>query len=309
MLEWFRKNADKHRYKMNELYLSQDISKQGHWGAVKRAQDLRAKEPCYIGFIMEIREMHPGMGLRTIYEQFKPEGIGRDAFIELGLREGFRLKAMENPQRTTKSIKNKRYINLLEGKRFTDVNQVYVSDIFYFSLNGQHYYVVLLMDVYSRRIIGYSLADNLRAENNVQALNMALTLRGIKNYKNGLIHHSDRGSQYVSDDYTNLLTEFGIQISMCNDVLENAHCERVNGTIKNDYLKRWHIHNLSDLEKRVPMAIENYNNRKHKTLGMTPIQFETYVKELPLEKRPILEIFTIKQNVENSNQLSFNFGL
>jgi transposase InsO family protein len=199
--------------------------------------------------------------------------------------------------------------SLLEGKRFTNVNQLWSSDIFYFGLQGRHYYVVLIMDVYSRRIVGYSLADNLRAENNLLALNMALTLRGIKNYENKLIHHSDRGVQYISNNYTELLTSYGIQISMCIDVLENAHMERANGTIKNDYLNRWNIKNLKELTQKVPMAVVNYNNRNHQAIGMTPIEFESYVNELDPESRPEIEIFTIKQFVDNPFQLSLNLDL
>ena len=89
------------------------------------------------------------------------------------------------------------------------------------------------MDVYSRRIVGYSVADHMRAEQNIRALQMALDLRGVKDYDQKLIHHSDKGSQYISDDYTELLNDFGIEISMCNIVYENAHIERVNGIIKN----------------------------------------------------------------------------
>jgi len=87
------------------------------------------KESLYVGFIFQIREIHPGMGLRTIYERYEPEGIGRDAFIELGLRNGFRLKAIHKSVRTTFSVKSNRYHNLLDGKRFTDVNQIWTSDI------------------------------------------------------------------------------------------------------------------------------------------------------------------------------------
>jgi putative transposase len=292
---------------MKDIYLSQGLTKQAHWESIKRLDYIRSKELCYVGFIVEIRELHPGMGLRTIYEQFQPEGIGRDAFIELGLREGFRLKLVENPVRTTKSIKNRRYSNLLCDKRFTDVNQVWVSDIFYFGLNGTHYYVTLIMDGYSRRIVGYALADNLRAENNLSALQMALTLRGKDSYENELIHHSDRGAQYVSDAYTNLLSAYGIQVSMCVDVLENAHSERVNGTIKNDYLSRWPIHTYAELKHRLPMAIDNYNNRIHRSIKRTPIEFETYVKELEVEKRPVLEFFTLKQSPVTFKQLEFQF--
>ncbi|MBK7938104.1 MAG: DDE-type integrase/transposase/recombinase [Lewinellaceae bacterium] len=294
---------------MNALYLLCGISKQGHWEAVRRAVAQRAKEPCYVGLMLQIREMHPGMGLRAMYEQFQPEGIGRDAFICLGLREGFRLRVLSNPQRTTWSVKSNRYTNLLEGKRFTNINQLWTSDIFYFGLQGRHYYVVLIMDVYSRRIIGYSVADNLRAENNLLALNMALTLRGVKNYEDKLIHHSDRGVQYISNNYTELLTAYGIQISMCIDVLENAHMERANGTIKNAYLNRWNIKNLKELTDKVPFAVENYNNRNHQAIGMTPIEFESYVKELDPAARPELEIFTMKQNIDNPFQLSLNLDL
>jgi transposase InsO family protein len=184
-----------------------------------------------------------------------------------------------------------------------------VSDLFYFPLQGQHFYVVLIMDAYSRRIIGYSAADNMRAHNNIFALNMALTLRGVKKYAKQLIHHSDRGSQYISDDYTNLLDTYEIQISMCTDVLENAHCERANGTIKNEYLNRWPIANFNQLKSRLDMAVRNYNNRLHRSLNMTPVEFETYVKELEFKNRPILEVFTINKSLNNPNQMEFDFSL
>src|SRR5436305_6183611 len=119
------------------------------------------------------------------------DGIGRDAFVALGLREGFRLKAIEKHTRTTYSVKTNRYTNLLDGRRFTAVNQLWSSDITYVYCLNRFYYLVLIMDVYSRRIIGYSVADNMRAENNLSALHMALQLRGIDDYGHRLIHHSD----------------------------------------------------------------------------------------------------------------------
>lgn len=135
------------------------------------------------------------------------------------------------------------------------------------------------------------------------ALQRALTLRGVSNYLGELIHHSDRGGQYVSDDYTNTLHHHGIKISMCIEVLENAHIERANGTIKNDYLKRWQIASERQLFERMEMAVNNYNNRKHHSLGMTPIEFENYIKELHNDQRAILDIFVYKQNVDNPMQL------
>lgn len=292
---------------MNALYLLVGISRQGHLQSVRHMEEEMAKEPFFIGFITEIREIHPGMGLRTMYEQFMPVGIGRDAFIALGIREGYRLRVAENPQITTRSIKNRRYPNLLEGQWFTGVNQLWSSDLFYFPLNDRHYYGVLILDVYSRRIVGWSMSENMRAENNLLALSRALALRGVETYQDQLIHHSDRGSQYVSDDYTNALKTNGIKISMCREVLENAHIERANGTIKNDYLRRWKIKTEAQLFERMEMAVNNYNNRRHQSLKMTPIEFETYVNELSDEHKPKMEVFTYKQNVQNPFQLQFMF--
>jgi len=290
---------------MKDLYLIAEISKQGHSQALKREQSVLEKEPVYLGLIDQVRTFHPGMGLRSIYEQFEPEGIGRDSFISLGLREGYRLKVFQSPIKTTRSIPSRRYQNLLQKIELTNVNQVWVSDITYYQLEESHYYIVLLMDLYSRRLIGYSGANNMRASNNIAALKMALTLRGVKNYKNKLIHHSDRGSQYTSDDYTNLLLDRGIQISMCSNVLENAHCERVNGTIKNDYLQRWKVKSAPKFFRKLPKAVENYNNRIHRSLSkMTPIQFEACTKNLDPDNRRKMTVFTEKKQHLNPNQLN-----
>lgn len=290
---------------MKAMYLMLGMSKQSHAQHIRRAIEEQAKEPCYIGLMETIRQMHPGMGLRAMYEQFQPEGIGRDGFIALGLRQGFRLKAVESPIKTTISVKNTLFRNLLANLRVTNVNQVWVSDLFYYPLNARHYYVVLIMDVYSRRIIGYSIADNMRAENNVAALRMAINLRGITDYQNTLIHHSDRGVQYTSNEYTQILMDYNVKISMCTDVLENAHSERVNGTIKNSYLMAWNIQTQRELFNALPKAITNYNNRFHAALPqMTPIQYETYVKELNDDQRTNMTLHTTTRNVLNPNQLS-----
>jgi putative transposase len=294
---------------MNTLYLIANISRQGHQKAIKNEEQQVLKEPFYIAFIIDVREIHPGMGLRKIYNQFQPEGIGRDEFIALGLREGFRLQAPNKPFKTTHAVKHNKYKNLLIGKWFTDVNQIWVSDIFYFPLIDRHYYGILIMDVYSRRIVGYSMADNMRAENNIVALKKALTLRQIDNYEEKLIHHSDRGSQYISDDYTSTLENFGIQISVCATVLENAHSERSNGTIKNEYLNKWEINDGQSLINiYMPRAIDAYNNRLHDSIKMTPIEYEMYLKTIPLEKRIPMNIFTVGKNSDNSVQLELDLN-
>jgi transposase InsO family protein len=259
----------------------------------------------------QTREIHPGMGLRTIYDMVEPEGIGRDGFIALGLREGYRLKAVEKFTRTTYSIRSNRYGNLLAGKWFTGVNQLWSSDITYFYCLERFYYLVMIMDVYSRRIIGYSIADNMRAENNLMALLMALNLRGVSHYHNGLIHHSDKGSQYASDIYTETLYNHGIQISMCDEVYENTHIERVNDTIKNQYLNRMNITAEQELKRKVERVIDTYNTKRpHQSLaGLSPVDFETFIESIPIEKRHRMEIYTInKLDNQDFNQLNLSFN-
>lgn len=296
---------------MNMIYLICNISKQGHHQAIARLKRQFEKQGLYIRAMEEVREMHPGMGLRTMYDMLQPEGIGRDSFIALGLREGFRLQNKEKETRTTYSVKCHQYTNLLIGKRFTDVNQIWSSDITYFHCGGVFYYISLIMDVYSRRIVGYSLANNMRAENNVAALNMALTMRGITDYKQQLIHHSDKGSQYASDAYTQALESYGIQISMCDEVYENTHIERINGTIKNQYLERMSITSYEELKKKLRQVIDTYNNsRPHQSLSkMTPFAYEQSLTQLPMDKRNKLEIYTAKKDSDfiDPHQLLIDF--
>lgn len=296
---------------MKDIYLLCHLSRQAHYQAVQREIKESEKEILYIRAMEQVREIHPGMGLRTLYEMLQPQGIGRDAFVALGLREGFRLKAPDKQVRTTYSVKTNRYRNLLGGREFTDVNQVWSSDITYLFCLGRTYYIVLIMDVYSRRILGYSVADNMRAENNMAALNRALHLRGISHYHNTLIHHSDKGSQYAADVYTETLEAYGIQISMCEEVYENTHMERVNDTLKNQYLNRMAINSEKELQQRVAAVVGAYNEeRPHQALGLiAPTAFEATLKELPKEKRKKLKIFTLpkKQDLNNPAQLKLVF--
>ena len=262
----------------------------------------------YVRMMEQSREIHPGMGLRTMYEMLAPEGIGRDAFVALGLQEGFRLKSIEKQTRTTYSVKSSRYKNLLGGVEFTDINELWSSDITYFFCLDQFFYIVFIMDVYSRRIIGYSIADNMRAENNVTALKMALKERGINDYNLGLIHHSDKGTQYASDSYTQLLEAHGIRISMCNEVYENTHIERVNDTIKNQYLKRMEINNRKELNKKLAEVIKTYNEKRpHQSLKKrSPNQYENDLKKIEKENRKKMTIYTVKLNEDEQLNKQLN---
>jgi putative transposase len=279
---------------MNDLYGYCQISKQAHYQALKRQEQLASIEKLVIDLILQTRQIHPGMGLRTIYDLCQPDSIGRDGFIQIGMRQGLGALAVTSSRRTTFASPYSRYPNLLVGKVLTGRNQLWTSDLTYFDIDGQFYYIVFIVDVYSRLIVGYSVAEHMRAESNLKALQMALRLRGQSVFGHGLIHHSDRGGQYISTRYVEALEGAQIQISMCREVYENSHVERVNGTLKNQYLHHWKNTNLAELERNVARAVTAYNTqRPHSSLqGLSPAGFEEAMELVAESKRPKLPIWT-----------------
>lgn len=302
MIEWFRQNKIDHSYPIRAIYTESGISKQAHSQTVKRLKRIEQRIPYYEGMIVETREIHPGMGLRTIYEKMEPQGIGRDHFISLGIRLGLCVNpALTNGKRTTYVHPGTRYVNLLGGIDFTDVNQVWATDITYYKIGEQDFYISFIMDLYSRRILAHIGSDNLRAETSVKVLQMALDRRGIEDYLDKLIHHSDRGSQYVSEVYTGLLTSCNIRISMCSNVYENTIQERVNRTIKNQYLKHWDIRNRYELAQKLDKAVFAYNyDKPHSSLyKMTPVEYENHLLNVPQDLRTKMRIYTSDKRLNN----------
>lgn len=293
---------------MKELLAHYGITRQAHSQDKRRRQRRARLRTVYVGLMEQCRQLHPRMGLRKMYNQLQPEGIGRDAFIILGMQQGFRLLATANHRRTTYAAVHQAYDNLLRDKVVTDVNQVWVSDLFYLEMQGYHLYVVLVMDLYSRRIVGSAGGDYMRAELFTKAMNRALVVRGIDDYAGRLIHHSDRGSQYTSQAYTELLESYGIRISMCASVLENAHAERVNGTIKNEYLRHYEGVNPATVDGRAQKAERAYNSRYHNSLASSPRAFEDRLSALGPTDRQSYDVHvyteTNTQKLDNLGQLS-----
>jgi putative transposase len=268
------------------------ISKQAHAQQTTHQVTEQVWEKDILNKIASIRLSHPMMGLKKMYAKIKPENIGRDKFIDLAINANLGIEIPKNKRRTTFSTKSKRYKNLLVDKILDDINQVWVSDITYFWVLDHFCYITLIMDLYSRKIVGYEASKTLVATANVVALKMALKHRK-NNDLTKLIHHSDKGTQYVFKEYTDLLEEAKISISMCNTVLENAHCERLNGVIKNEYLIHQNIHNLEQLKKQLSKTIKLYNEeRPHWELAMmTPVEFENQLAQIPINQRFKMKIF------------------
>lgn len=279
-------------YSLNELYRTVGVSRQ----AVKQARQRQARFDQELSELVvladQLKEEHPGCGVEKMYYTLNPEWMGRDQFCEIFLGLGYGVKRIRNYHRTTYSG-GRFYPNLIEGMAVTRAFQVIQSDITYFHLNGEHYYLVFIIDVYTRLLIGYSVNDHMRTEGNLEAMNMALEQVDYQPW--GLIHQSDRGSQYGSREYTQLLKNNCIHISMGTVAWENAFAERINGIVKNEYLKRWKIKDLKDLKKKVEKAVNHYNTKRmHRAFDMkyTPMGFYQKLVDLPAQERPTVTVYT-----------------
>lgn len=293
---------------MRQLYESVSISKQAHLSFIDRQTEKGQDDMIVLNAIAGLRIMHPQMGAKKMYWLLRPESIGRDKFIALAVANGYGVQQTKNYQITTQNSRIYKYKNLVNGLVLFDINNLWVSDITYFRLGDTFYYLTFIEDVYSRRILGSIAYPTLQAKANLYALNMALRTRNITSYAD-LIHHSDRGVQYTSNEYVNALESRNIKISMCDSVYENTHIERVNGIIKNEYLQHWTINDFSTLKLKLKLAVFLYNNeRPHWCLDkLTPSQYENYIKELPFSERKGLHMYTSNtqnENAINKNQLS-----
>ncbi|MEC2224877.1 IS3 family transposase [Weizmannia sp. CD-2023] len=169
------------------------------------------------------------------------------------------------------------YPNLLKRQFKTEgPNQVWVVDITYIWTLEGWVYLSSVMDLFSRKIVGWHMGGRMKKELPIQALNMAITSR---QPGEGLIHHSDRGSQYCSKEYTDILKANGIQISMSRkgDPYDNACIESFHATIKKDLIHRRRFETRAAAMRTINYYISSFYNerRKHSTLGyVSPNQFE-----------------------------------
>lgn len=198
--------------------------------------------------------------------------IGRDAFFDILRKHGLLIKRRRKYISTTNSHHHfRKYKNLIKEIKISYANQVFVSDITYIRLAKGFCYLFLLTDVYSRKIVGYHLSHSLGIEGALKALQMSMKQ---VNKPSMLIHHSDRGIQYCSNNYTSFLIKRRAKISMgeVGNPYENAIAERVNGILKNEFMLDQTFKSFQQARKTTLQAIEIYNNmRPHLSLNyMTP---------------------------------------
>ena len=193
--------------------------------------------------------------------------VGRDTLFNVLRKYKMLTLRKKYSARTTNSYHRfYKYDNIIKNIEVNRPNQVWVSDITYIRTIKGFCYLALITDMYSRKIVGYDLSDSLELKGCVRALNKAIyQAESIK----GLIHHSDRGIQYCSNVYTQILKRKNIDISMTeeNHCYENALAERVNGILKDEFYLDQTFMNTSHAKRAAKNAIKLYNEiRLHLSL-------------------------------------------
>jgi transposase InsO family protein len=229
----------------------------------------------------------PRLGTRKLSKLLKPDFIaagiklGRDALFDLLRQESLLITPKKTYTKTTNSKHwLRKYPNLYQNIAPKTIEKVFVSDITYIKTDQGVAYLSLVTDAYSRKIMGYHLSDTLYAEEVVQAMKQALLRRETCH---SLIHHSDRGLQYCSKVYQDVLACAKVNASMTDgyDCYQNALAERINGIIKNEFLI-YTCKTHKELKLYVKQSIDTYNNRRpHLSLNMqTPNQVHKKAAEL-----------------------------
>ena len=292
---YFRDHRTNYRFSLNALYDAVSYSKQAIHQFIDRSKQYKEEVYHIIELIRQIRKDHPTMCCRSMYYKINPSYMGRDRFESLCREHGFTAKRTTSKYKTTDSSGVLRFDNLLNDKTLNNINQAWSSDITYYEIDGSFYYITFILDCYSRRILGYNVSNRLLTkQTTLPAIKMA-----IKKRKDliipGIIFHSDGGGQYYADEFLDLTRDYGFKNSMCKHAYENGKAERVNGVIKNNYLKHYSITNLGELVKSVDRAVNLYNTDKpHSSLQrMTPIEFENKLINFKSEQ---LEIKDLKES-------------
>ena len=242
-------------------------TRQAWYKAIKNAERQQLQEHLVLEQVQRIRQELPRCGTRKLYyllgDFLKQHQIkmGRDKLFALLSTHNLLIRRKRTRRTTFSYHRYKKYPNKIKELKVGRPNQLWVSDITYIPLGGNFAYLSLITDAYSRKIIGAALREDLSTTGPLQALTQALEQR---KKQTALIHHSDRGTQYCSHNYVDLLDKNGLQISMTeqSDPYENALAERVHRTLKEEFLDCYLYHNFEQAQVAVAKAIDLYNQRR-----------------------------------------------
>jgi putative transposase len=266
-------------------------TRHAYYDALWRKENNLVKEDIILQEVISVRKDLPALGTRKMHHVLQPIlashniRIGRDYLFDLLAEHRLLIRSRKRKVITTDSRHwMHKYSNLIKTVTITRPEQVWVSDITYIKIIHQWGYLSLITDAYSRKIMGYNFQSDLSAEGCVAALKMALDNRGSNEQ---LIHHSDRGSQYCSQQYVKLLLENKIAISMTEngDPYENALAERMNGILKSEFNLYNTQMGFEQTRNLISKTINAYNKlRPHASCDyMTPE--EAHLKSGNMKKR------------------------
>ena len=207
----------------------------------------------------------PKLGARKLYHMLKNKllelNVGRDKLFRILRANHMLIKPTKSYHITTDSHHRfRKYKNIISTLEIEKPESIWVSDITYVGTRINPSYLALVTDAYSKKIVGYNVSNSLASEGSIKALNMALEKRMYKNQT--LIHHSDRGLQYCSNEYQRILKSNNVKSSMTEkyDPYENAIAERINGILKQEFNIARNVKDLSIKKELIKNAIEIYNN-------------------------------------------------
>jgi len=256
--------------------------------------------------IEAIQAQYPAYGVRQVYWEFfwtHHQRINRKRIARV--MKKFGLKALIyrgfKVSTTDSSHSNRIYPNLLHGKEVSAPNQVWVADITYVRIRTGFIYFAAVLDLFSRRVVGWAVSKRIDTELCLEALKMAIEKR---QPGAGLIHHSDRGVQYTSDEYVALLKTYGIEISMSRkgNCWDNAFMESFFGTLKREEVHLLDYEDFTDVIFRLPKFIEDLYNekRRHSSLGgLSPAEFEAKWESGELKKLGIPSVIKLWDGLSN----------
>ncbi len=253
------------------------ISRQAHYQALRREQKRRSEQAQVLALVQQVRRRHPRMGTRKLQYKLAPElrtagiRLGRDRLFALLRQADLLVKRPRRKRTTMPGLWRAR--NLLQEVAVRRPNQAWVSDITYVETEAGYCYLFLVSDLFSRRIMGWTVSPSLSAEGALQALHMAFRQAGV--LPQGLIHHSDRGIQYTCQAYLQALLAVDARSSMgqTGNCYENAFAERINGILKLEYALGNCFLDINHVRRTLREAVTLYNtDRPHLALNFqTPM--------------------------------------
>ena len=275
------------------------INRQIYYRSTKRSRTSKNKAEQVVELVENIRMKMPKIGGRKLYfmlnEPLKTLKIGRDKFFNILKANHLLITPKRSYHITTNSHHRfRKHKNLVLDYQITKPNQVWVADITYIGNRKNPSYLSLITDAYSKKIVGHHVAENLTTEGSLLALKKAINTTELKELS--LIHHSDRGLQYCSDEYQKILEKNNIKCSMTqnSDPYENAVAERINGILKQEFnIDKFDVETKIK-RKIVEESIEIYNE-------LRPHFSNHYLTPNQMHKQEKLKIKTYKNKNQSKN--------